>query len=96
MSDTNQEQRNKSTFVRHVIALCPWKRSYNLIFLLSVLLRNTVNVIALNWTARQHGRIHGQRGINGAALWTANITSESASLSLFVCVEMNGFNTLHI
>jgi len=48
MSDINQEQRSKSTFVRHVIALYPWKRSYNLIFLLPVLLRNTVNVVALN------------------------------------------------
>jgi len=59
MSDINQEQRNKSTFVRHVIALCPWKRGYNLIFLLSVLLRNTINVVAVNRTARQHSRIHG-------------------------------------
>jgi hypothetical protein len=93
MSDINQEQSSISTFVRHVIALYLWKCSYNLIFLLSVLLRNTVNVVAVNRTLRQHSCIHGNNVLilNGVALWTANLTSESASLP-FSCIKINGFN----
>jgi capsule polysaccharide modification protein KpsS len=90
MSDTNQEQRSKSIFVRHVIALYPWKRIYNLIHLLSVLLRNTVNVVAVNRTSQLHSCVHGNTVLilNGAALWTANLTSESASF-YFSCIEIN-------
>jgi hypothetical protein len=97
MSDINQEQRSKSTFVRHVIALYPWKCSYNLIFLLSVLLRNTANVVTVNRTSRQHSCIHGNNALilNGAALWKTNLTSESASLP-FSCMEINCFNKLQI
>jgi hypothetical protein len=93
MSDINQEQRSKSTFVRHVIALYLWKRNYNLICLLSVLLRNTVNVAAMNRTSQQHSCIHGNNALilKGAALWATNLTLESASLS-FSCVEINGSN----
>jgi hypothetical protein len=97
MSDINQEQRSKSTFVRHVIAFYPWKCSYNLIFFYFRppheyrQRSSSESGIATTYLHSRKQCCNPQRvgALDGKLNFRKCITS-------FSCIEINGFNKLQI